>query len=191
MLKKDNISYHPMTQNHFDAIIALGNQVHGDGYLNHTNIKDWYQKGIKNQINANYVALDGDQLIAFRISFAPENWAVDKWYSPELWHTAIADTAYFKCNTVAANYRGLGIGSELLRLSIASLKQQGAKSGVSHLWRQSPGNSAVGYFSKCGGVLVKDHPDKWHQDSKEGYECTLCGNDCHCVAAEMIIYFEQ
>lgn len=178
-----------MTESDFQAVIELGTLVHGGGYVTQYNIKQWYQKGIKDGINANFVAYDKTKMVGFRISYAAENWNIDQWYSPELWQTGLVDTAYFKCNTVDADYRGLGIGSKLLRLSVNELKRQGAKAGVSHLWRQSPGNSAVNYFAKCGGVLVKDHPDKWYQDSLDGYNCTLCGHDCHCVAAEMIIYF--
>lgn len=178
-----------MSEKDFAAIIELGNYVHGDGYLNEQNIVDWYNKGIKQKINASYVAYDGDKLVGFRITFSPGNWQLDQWYSPKLWQTTPEETAYFKCNTVDEHYRGYGIGSTLLEMAKHSLIEQGAKAGVSHLWRQSPGNSAVLYFSKCGGVLVKDHPDKWYEESVNGYDCTLCGHDCHCVAAEMIIYF--
>ena len=66
-----------------------------------------------------------------------------------------SQVCYFKCNTVDESYRGYGIGSTLLRLSIDAAKQQGAKAGISHLWKQSPGNSAVKYFTKCGGQLVQ------------------------------------
>jgi len=97
---------------------------------------------------------------------------------------------YFKCNTVDENYRGLGIGKTLLQLSIETAKKQGAAAGVSHLWKESPNNSAVTYFARCGGELINYHPGKWNEDSQQGYNCILCGYDCHCEAAEMIIYFE-
>lgn len=190
MTVSNNITYRPMSEQDFKAIIQLGNLVHGDGYLNNENIIEWYNKGLKDGQNAHYVAYDRDKLVGFRISFSPNNWLIDKWYSPQLWKTSIAETAYFKCNTVDETYRGFGIGSNLLKLSTASLIKQGAKSGVSHLWRESPGNSAVKYFTKCGGELVKNHPEKWYEESVNGYDCTLCGHDCHCVAAEMIIYFK-
>lgn len=190
MLAAKQITYRPMMNNDFDDVISLGNYVHGDGYMNNEKINAWFEKGLKDQLNSNYVAFDGNKIVGFRISFSPTNWQPDQWYTPELWQTKLAETAYFKCNTVDENYRGFGIGSQLLNLSTQVLKQQGAKAGVSHLWRQSPGNSAVKYFTKCGGILVKDHPDKWYQDSVDGYDCTICKNDCHCVAAEMIIYFD-
>lgn len=191
MTESKTIFYREMLPSDFEGIIELGNHVHGDGYLDSTNIQLWFDKGFRHDINSSFVAYDKDRIIGFRISFSPGNWSPDKWYSPELWKTSLDSTAYFKCNTVDEHYRGLGIGSKLLALSIDNLKAQGALSGVSHLWRQSPGNSAVKYFTKCGGELIKDHPDKWHQDSVDGYECKLCKNDCHCVAAEMIIYFNH
>lgn len=188
---KNNIAYRTMTKADFPAVIELGNFVHGGGYINQEYLKQWFEKGLKDGINANIVAYDNNKLVGFRISYAAGNWQIDQWYSPELWQTSLAKTAYFKCNTVDADYRGFGIGSKLLKLSVNELIRQGAKAGVSHLWRQSPGNSAVNYFSKCGGILVKDHPSKWHQDSLDGYNCTICGYNCHCVAAEMIIYFND
>ncbi|WNC73182.1 GNAT family N-acetyltransferase [Thalassotalea psychrophila] len=190
MSDEKQIIYRPMNEIDFDNVIALGNFVHGDGYMSDENIITWFKKGLKDQLNSNFVAYDGNKIVGFRVSYSPGNYLTDQWYSPHLWQTDIADTAYFKCNTVDENYRGFGIGSKLLNLSVQVLKQQGAKAGVSHLWRQSPGNSAVKYFTKCGGVLVKDHPDKWYQDSIEGYKCAICKHDCHCVAAEMIIYFD-
>ncbi|QDP02241.1 GNAT family N-acetyltransferase [Thalassotalea sp. PS06] len=185
------INYKELDKSHYDAVIALGNEVHGDGYLDAEKMASWVEKGIKDEINSNFVAMDEDKLVGFRICYSPGQWQTDKWSSPALWKTSEAQTAYFKCNTVDATYRGYGIGSKLLKLATAALEQQGAKAGVSHLWRQSPGNSAVKYFTKCGGELIKDHPDKWHQDSVEGYDCPVCSGECHCVAAEMIIYFDN
>ena len=155
---------------------------------------DWAERGIKNNINCSYVALLSDTnnketLIGFRITFAAQNWQVDQWCSPTLWQVAKENCCYFKCNTVAENFRGLGVGKKLLQLSINAATQQGAQAGISHLWQQSPNNSAVAYFSHCGGELIKLHPNKWNEDSKQGYCCILCGHDCHCDAAEMIIRF--
>lgn len=185
-----SIHYQELTPADFDQIIALGNFVHGDGYLNSDNIETWYKKGIYNNINAGYVAYDKDKLVGFRITYSIKQWSIDNWCSPSLWRVPKSNVCYFKCNTVDENYRGYGIGSELLKLSVNAAKKQGAKAGVSHLWKQSPGNSAVKYFTKCGGELVKSHPDKWREDALNGYDCILCGHDCHCEAAEMIIYFD-
>lgn len=184
-----SFNYQNLTPQDFSKIIELGNFVHGDGYLTPKNLNQWYLKGIIDDINAGYVVYDQEKLIGFRITYAAQKWSIDQWSSPDLWQVPAKNVCYFKCNTVDEHYRGHGIGSKLLQLSIAAAAAQGALAGVSHLWKQSPGNSAVKYFTKCGGELVASHPDKWNQASKDGYDCILCGRDCHCEAAEMIIYF--
>ncbi|PCI63038.1 MAG: GNAT family N-acetyltransferase [Gammaproteobacteria bacterium] len=189
-----DISYQPLSQNDFEQLITLANTVHGGGYLNKTSLQAWYKKGIANtpaKINASYVAYHQNKLVGFRVTFTVGSWQLDQWLTPNLWRVDSNKICYFKCNTVDETYRGLGIGSKMLKLSIHAAKKQGALAGVSHLWKQSPNNSAISYFSKCGGELVKLHPDKWHEESKNGYDCILCGLDCHCEAAEMIIYFDH
>jgi len=188
-----NISYKSLTTTDFEQLVALANHVHGAGYLTIEKLKTWYEKGLTEQnkqyINASFVAYDHNKLVGFRITFAVGQWQVDQWSTPQLWRVKHDEVCYFKCNTVDENYRGYGIGSKMLSLSINAAKAQGAKAGVSHLWKQSPGNSAVKYFTKCGGELVKSHPGKWNEESKNGYDCVFCGFDCQCEAAEMIIYF--
>ena len=192
-----SIKYAELTPKYFKQVIKLANEVHGVGYLNNESMTQWAARGISNHINCGYVALLDDssntktdkKLIGFRITFAAEHWQADQWCSPELWQVPEHKCCYFKCNTVDENYRGLGIGKQLLQRSIEAAKQQGAQAGVAHLWKQSPNNSAVAYFTHCGGQLVKSHPDKWNEESKQGYNCILCGHDCHCEAAEMIIRF--
>lgn len=183
------VSYQALTPKYFRQVIKLANEVHGDGYLTEESIADWTSRGISADINCGYVALLNNQVIGFRITFSAQHWQIDQWCSPDLWQVSAHKCCYFKCNTVNENYRGLGVGKKLLQLSIKAAKQQGAQAGVAHLWKQSPNNSAVAYFTHCGGELVKSHPDKWNEASKQGYNCILCGHDCHCEAAEMIIRF--
>ena len=185
------ISYQEMSEKDFPAIIKLGTEVHGAGYIDETNINDWFNRGIKNGINASYVAYHKDKLVGFRMTYAAQQWQIDEWCSPELWPFPADKVCYFKCNTVDETYRGHAIGGKMLFHSIAALKKQGAKAGVSHLWMQSPGNSAVRYFTKCGGQLIKEHPDRWHEMSTQGYCCPICQHDCHCSAAEMLINFNK
>lgn len=185
------IQYQPLTPQHFAAVIALGNQVHGDGYLSDELIRLYYQQGQKAGHNAGVIALDNQGLAGFRLAFAPGQWQPDQWCSPELWGVPLTQVGYFKCNTVRPDLQGSGIGGALLQLSIQAFIAQGAVAGVAHLWVQSPGNAAVRYFSKHGGELVKIHPDKWLEDSLNGYECVRCGFDCHCDAAEMILRLAQ
>lgn len=188
------VNYMPLTAEYFSAVIMLANDVHGDGYLNMDTIDSWVKKGKVStklgEINSSFVALIDNKVVGFRITYAANNWPIDQWCSPDLWQAPAEQCCYFKCNTVDENYRGLGIGKQLLHLAINAAKKQGSIAGVSHLWKQSPNNSAVKYFTRCGGQLIASHPDKWNEDSKQGYNCVLCGYDCHCEAAEMIIYFD-
>ncbi|WP_448566985.1 GNAT family N-acetyltransferase [Thalassotalea ganghwensis] len=190
MISKMQLNYREMQPQDFSAVIRLATDVHGAGYLDNHSMQSWYDKGVAKGVNASYVAYDSDKLVGFRITFAVGRWDIDQWCSPDLWQYSPRQICYFKCNTVDENYRGYGIGSTLLKLSIAAAMKQGAKAGISHLWRESPGNSAVKYFTKCGGQLIKNHPDRWNELSKDGYCCPICQHDCHCVAAEMLIDFK-
>lgn len=174
----------------FAAVLQLGNLVHGEGYLTPQSLQQYFERGLAAQHNASFVAYsDTQQLIGFRLAFAAGQWPLDQWCSPQLWPVPAEQVAYFKCNTVSPAHQGGGIGGQLLLLSIQALQQQGATAGLAHLWQQSPGNAAVKYFSRHGGVFIKQHPDKWRAESLLGYACVRCGFDCHCSAAEMILRF--
>jgi ribosomal protein S18 acetylase RimI-like enzyme len=188
----NNIHYRPMQPEDFAAVLQLGNLVHGDGYLTPAVLQQYFDRGLAQQQNASFVAYaDANQLVGFRLAFAARQWVLDQWCSPDLWPVPPEKVAYFKCNTVAPAQQGSGIGGKLLQLSIAALQQQGAIAGLAHLWQQSPGNAAVKYFSRHGGGLIKEHPDKWRAESLQGYACVRCGFDCHCSAAEMILLFPE
>lgn len=177
---------------HYNDVIGLGNQVHGDGYLNVDSLKQMHLRGIKNNINASLVCYQGDSLVGFRLTWAPGNWPLDKWCTPQLWGHPVENVCYFKCNTIDERMRGQGIGGRLLKQSIALSKQQGATAGLAHIWLQSPGNSAFRYMSKAGGVVIKEHPDRWYESSiEDGYYCILCQGACRCSAAEMLIDFNH
>ena len=185
-----SIKYLPLTSAHFDNVILLANQVHGDNYLDPQKCREYLQRSIFNNINVSWVAVDRHRLIGFRITFAAPQWQEDQWCSPELWNIPKKDLCYFKCNTVDPDYQGKGIGSALLKLSTQEAKKQGSQAGLAHIWLASPGNSAFKYFSKCGGKLVKEHPNKWQPLCiEDGYECPVCDDLCSCVAAEMLLKF--
>jgi GNAT superfamily N-acetyltransferase len=186
----EKIQYRQLAPEHFDQLIALANHVHGDNYLDQTKMADLYQRSFSKGINASWVALDGATLVGFRLTIAAQHWQIDKWCTPEYWRFPAEQVCYFKCNTVDENYRGKNIGPKLLALSIEQAARQGSLAGIAHIWMASPGNSAFRYFSKCGGELVKEHPGKWNELCvTENYVCPLCGDDCNCVAAEMLLTF--
>jgi len=184
------ITYKPFEPADFNAVIELGNEVHGDNYLDIPGVEYLYNNSIKHQINASFVAYKGNKIAGFRLTQAPEQWIVDEWCSPDLWRVNLAELCYFKSVAVPESSRGLGIASTLLKLSIDKAKQQGAKAGLAHIWLGSPGNSAYEYFTRCGGKLVKEHPNRWQGwFESHGYICPVCGEYCTCSAAEMMITF--
>lgn len=187
---KAEIRFESFTPEAFDDVIELGNLVHGDNYLDMEKVQHIFDASHKRGINASLVAYMDDDLVGFRLTQAAEQWDIDEWCSPELWGFTNEEVCYFKCNTVHERSRGTGIGSELLKRSIKEAKKQGAKAGLAHIWLASPGNSAYKYFKKCGGEVVKEHPNRWQgwYDS-HGYICPVCGEFCTCTAAEMMIKF--
>ncbi len=172
----------------FADVLSLGEIVHGEAYLDLPHLEALWRAGVKGGINASFVARSGSELLGFRLTVAAGNWQPDTWCSPELWGVAIEEVCYFKSNTLAEHARGKGLGGLLLANASAAAKAQGAKAGVAHLWQESPNNAAVRYFTKAGGKLIKAHPDRWNQShDNPDYLCTLCGNDCHCTACEMLL----
>ena len=179
-----------MQPDHFVGVVQLANQVHGDNYLNLETLTEMYQRGVKHGINASFVALSDGLLVGYRLSYAAGKWPLDEWCSVDLWPVPAEHMAYFKSVAVAPKFQGQGLGSTLLNASISALRQQGALAGLAHIWRQSPGNSAERYFTKAGAELLQIHPDRWlHLCQDAGYVCPLCGNACHCSAAEMALSF--
>jgi len=183
----------PLDPRYFDGAIALGNEVHGDAYLTEEIIEKIYKISFKNSVNCSFIMLDKEKVVGFRLTYAPGNWQIDQWCSPELWDYPIDQLCYFKSSTVDADYRGHGVAKTMLKASIDAAKLQGASGGICHTWMQSPGNAAFQYFIKCGGKHLKTYKDRWLEDSIAGYRCIVCGPDayCSCDAGEMIMYFEQ
>ncbi|MGB2426971.1 MAG: GNAT family N-acetyltransferase [Alteromonas sp.] len=201
------VEYLPLSEQYYAAIIALGNRVHGDNYLEPDSLAAIGKASWNNDINASYVALVGreeipseerypDQqvadryLVGFRLTLAAQNWTIDKWCSTDKWPHSRDRVCYFKCNTVDEVMRGQGVGSALLQHSIQSAKQQGALGGLAHIWLASPGNSAFRYFSANGAELIAEHPNKWqHLCIEDNYQCPVCNDLCECTAAEMMLTF--
>lgn len=181
----------PLTEAYFQQTVTLANAVHGDNYLDLNSLTTMVEQGCKDGINASFIAVENEQVIGLRLTFSAQQWHIDKWCSPALWGLAEQDVAYFKCIAIDSSQQGKGIGPQLLSASIDALKAQGAKAAIAHLWKQSPGNGAVKYFTKAGGKLIKLHPDRWLENTLyHGYHCALCGNECHCEAAEMLLLFD-
>ena len=180
-----------LTPEYYSDVIKLGNLVHGDNYLTVESLNTMCELGTKHNINASFVAISNNgELLGFRTSYANEQWQIDKWCSPKLWPVLPSQMAYFKTIAIVPKAQGKGIGPKLLHASIVALRQQGALAGVTHLWKQSPGNGAVKYFTKAGGIKIHTHNERWLENCiNDGYICTLCGNQCKCQAVEMVKVF--
>ncbi|MCC5855721.1 MAG: GNAT family N-acetyltransferase [Idiomarina sp.] len=175
------------------AVIALANRVHGDNYLNSESFHDYLERGITaDGRNLNWLAQADDKVVGLRLTFAAGQWPIDTWCTPSAWPTQPEQMCYFKCAAVDADFQGGGVGKGLLFHSIIEALGSGCVAGLAHIWRQSPNNSAFEYFTRCGGELVADHPDRWYEASiNDGYYCPVCDGVCHCTAAEMVLPFSN
>ena len=192
MARSPCLHFRPMTTADFTAVIALGNKVHGDNYLTETNIVEYFKRGQKHGRNLQWLAFADDVLVGLRLTFAPGCWPIDDYCTPNQWPVPAEQMCYFKCAAIDQDYQGLGIGKSLLQHSVVEAAAIGCKAGLAHIWRQSPNNSAFNYFSRCGGELIDDYPDRWYLASVEdGYYCPVCEGICHCTAAEMVLSFDN
>lgn len=178
-----------LQQHDLAGVAELATLVHGAGYTEPQQLASWLVQGTKAGQCACLLAEVEKRIVAYRISFAPGQWQTDLWCSVALWPVPLEKMAYFKSVAVHPDWQGQGIGQRLLQNSIQALKQQGATAGLAHLWRESPNNSAVRYFSKAGGRLLQIHPNRWQHLSADGYLCPRCGAVCCCSAAEMVLEF--
>lgn len=188
-----SLTFKPMTAADEAAVVALSNRVHGDNYMSPASFRDYLQRGMTaDGRNLNWLAWQGQQLVGVRITFAAGQWPLDNACTPSEWPVSAEHICYFKCAAVDPDAQGGGIGKSLLYHSIIEAVGSGCEAGLAHIWRQSPNNSAFEYFSRCGGELIQDHPDRWYQASiEDGYYCPVCDGICHCVAAEMILPFKN
>lgn len=185
-----NVIYRPITAADSAAVITLANEVHGANYLNEDSLAALLAGGTVGDVALNWLAERDGELLGVRLTLAPGNWPIDDACTPEEWPKPAEKMCYFKCAAVADKARGLGIGKTLLQRSIEGAKQLGCEAGLAHIWMQSPNNSAYEYFSRCGGVLITKHPERWLQASLEdGYYCPICDGDCYCDAGEMVLVF--
>lgn len=191
MTTETQIIFRPMTGQDFDEVRYLANQVHGDNYLTEESVRDFYQRSITAQGRClSWLAENNGKLVGIRLTFAPGKWDTESYCTPSKWPYPAEQMCYFKCAAIDQDCQGGGLGKSLLLHSIIEATTAGCKAGLAHIWRQSPNNSAMAYFSKCGGELIQNHADRWLQASVEdGYYCPVCDGECHCTAAEMVLPF--
>lgn len=177
-----------------DKVEELGNLVHGANYQPTEFYENILKKSAVDGINSSFVAYDTltDDLIGFRVTYAPCNWDIDHWCTPDVWDVPPEKVCYFKSNTVHPDFQRRGLGSLMLSLAIDASKLQGAEAGLAHIWMGSPGNSAYKYFCKAGAEVIRVYEDRWRSDFKDfGFVCATDGTDCHCSGSEMLLRFEK
>lgn len=181
----------PLAEKDYQAVTSLANQVHGHGYFTIESLHEMHLQGVSHSISACFVLEMNLSVVGFRITFAPKQWFIDQWCSPELWGLEPESVCYFKSNTLHESVRGKGYGQQLLQRSIQAVKLQGGKAGIGHIWCQSPNNAAIRYFERAGAAHIKTHKNRWH-DPKEyqGFNCQVCRGQCHCSAEEMLLRFK-
>ena len=64
------LNYQALTPADFDKVIQLATEVHGAGYLDQTSMQVWYDKGLKNGVNAGFVVYHDEKLVGFRMTYA-------------------------------------------------------------------------------------------------------------------------
>lgn len=177
-----------------DKIMKLSDLVYGENYQNLEYYLDLLEKSSKNGISCSFVGYDDltEDLIAYRLTYAPGKWEPGEWSSPSLWNAPSEKVCYFSGNVVHPDRQGQGIGSMMIQRSIEAAELQGGIAGVAHVWKQSPGNSAYKCFKKAGGEVVKMHENMFADDfDKYGTVCVVDGENCHCTGIEMIINFSK
>ena len=81
----------------------------------------------------------------------------------------------------------MGIGYKLVESLLKECKKNNIHDYASVAWKSSNGTNIKGVLESFNFSAYKEIPDYWTEDSiKEGFQCPVCGNPCHCSA---IMYF--
>ena len=187
--KRFKINYRNIGPKDLDKLVRFCDRWIGKGYFKKDELRDALLRGIKDDINASFLAEIEGKIIGIRICYAPDEWVNIKnmdFLSPGAWGVEITEVAYFKSLFIHGKYQKKGIGSKLSRLAINSLKEMGAKAIVAHAWKESPENSSLKYLNKMGFKEVSEHKRFWYLHE---YDCTRCGEGqkCECSACEMVL----
>ena len=159
----------------------------GEGYYSETELTEIQKQSISASGRiCSFLLIDehADKVVGFRLAYPPGNWDHGKGRKlrPDLWPTALQDTAYFQSLFVSSELQGQGWGPKLAAQSLDVFKSLGAKGVVAHSWKESPNNSSFRYLKDLGFNEVIEHPLYWFNVQ---YKCTRDGYPCRCTAIEM------
>lgn len=169
------------------AVKDFTDQWIGENYYQMSELEECLTFSQAQNLNASFVAMDGEKLIGVRLTYAPGSWVQKaRGITPTEWDSEADRVAYFKSLFIHGDYQKKGIGKKLSDKSISVLKELKAKAIICHSWLESPGNSSQKYLMKMGFSEVAQHPKFWYPID---YECTRCAPErCVCTASEMIKY---
>jgi ribosomal protein S18 acetylase RimI-like enzyme len=177
----------PISVFDIQKIVDFADQWIAENYYKKSQLRALLMKGVREDVNASFVALDKNKIIGFGLAFAPSEWITqdDEFnLSSHLWNVPSDDVAYLKNLVVDKNYQGLGIGRAILDKTTQAVKDMGAKAIVCHSWVESPKNTSRKYFDKMNFKPVNLHDNFWYF---KDYICAKYSpRKCDCSACEMI-----
>ncbi len=194
-----DITVRPMTAADIDAVVALADQVVGQGYYTAESVATMLTRSTVGDVVCSHVATRArpaadapeppaptDAVLGFRFSLPPGRWQHGRGQglSPERWPAPLAQAAYFQTAYVANAARGRGVGPRMAAAALDALRQLGARVVVTHSWKESPDNSSFRYLTRLGFVPVAEYPDYWIDVD---YTCVRDGRPCRCTAIEMVL----
>lgn len=159
----------------------------GAGYYSAQELTEIQKKSIapNGQICSFLLIDETTQMVrGFRLAYPPGNWDHGKGQKlrPDLWPTALAETAYFQSLFISPDLQGQGWGPQLAEKSLQVFRGLGARGVVAHSWKESPNNSSYRYLKDLGFHEIIEHPLYWFDIQ---YQCTRDGYPCRCTAIEM------
>jgi predicted N-acetyltransferase YhbS len=115
------------------AVKQFTDQWIGEGYFSEQELKDIFKLSQGNGMNASYLAFQGEELAAVRLSLAPGEWVKTmRGLNPKKWGVPDSQVGYFKSLFVAEKFQRQGPGRGLSQKSLLTLKDMGAQAVVCH-----------------------------------------------------------
>lgn len=186
-----NINYRNIDLSDIDPVLEFTDKWIGKGYFKKDELRTLLLMGVKDNLNASFMALDGDKIVAVRITLAPYQWTdlpdIHPYLTTHMWRVTYKRAGYFKSLFVDQEYQKKGIGTELTKRSMEVLMKMGCMAIVCHSWLESPSDSSRKYLRRLKFESVAKHRNFWFL---KDYECIKCSpSACSCTAEEMIYYF--
>jgi ribosomal protein S18 acetylase RimI-like enzyme len=94
-----------------------------------------------------------------------------------------------KSSAVTPAARGRGIGTDMLRTSLAFLAAGGCRYAITASWVSADtARTSLGLLERAGFTTLATVPGYWADDQAgAGYTCHDCGGRCRCTAVIMVL----